>query len=161
MDTIFLEDYGIGIIGVVFGCIYWFIDYLLRRDSNRYKIIQSIFAAIVTVSIYLVFTRFLLNGFEKESWEDTKRLIILISLLLAVSEANSGLKNITNGTIKNFIWFLKWLAAGFALFISIGMFLNNDQVLKIIEIINDVWGISVTLYTAFLVFVIRRNSNDT
>ncbi|QWG52452.1 hypothetical protein EXW28_22310 [Bacillus mycoides] len=161
MDTTFLENYGIGIMGVVFGFIYWIIDYFLHKDSNGYKIIKSILAAIIIVGIYVVFTRFLFNGFEKESWEDTKRFIILISLLLAVNEANSGLKNITNSVIKNFICFLKWLAAGFALFISIGMFLNNEQVLKIIEIINDVWGISITLYTAFLVYVIRRNSNDT
>ncbi|MGG0239272.1 hypothetical protein [Bacillus rhizoplanae] len=161
MDTTFLENYGIGIMGVVFGGIYWFIDYLLLKNSSGYKKTHSISAAIVSVVFYLVITRFLFNGFEKESWEDTKRLIILISLLLAVNEANFGLKNITNGVIKKFIRILMWLAAGFALFISIGMISNNEQLLKIIELINDVWGVSITLYTAYLVFVIRQNTTDT
>ncbi|PEN00119.1 hypothetical protein CN621_16845 [Bacillus wiedmannii] len=152
----FLKDYGIGIIGVVFGVIYWFIDYMLLKNSSEYKKIHSITAAIVSVVFYLAITRFFFNGFEKESWEDTKRVIILISLLLAVNEANFSLKNITNGLTKKLICVLKWLAAGFALFISIGMLSNNEQVLKIIELINDVWGISVTLYTAYLIFVLRQ-----
>lgn len=155
-----MEDYGVGILGLVFGVIYWLIIYLLQKQDNKKNILKSIITAIIVVGTYFILIRFIFNGFEEGSWEDTKRLIILISLLLAVDEVNLILKNNEKLRMKFPLKILKVLAAIYGIVIAIGMLLNIEQLLNFIDIINDIWGIGITLYTAFLIYVLRRNSNN-
>lgn len=159
-----LLNFGFGILGVVIFRTVFIIRYTLNKEKVvPAPFFKSLITATIILVIYIVIISpfmFIFGDFDKMVFEDVKKIMILVSLLISWRQAYLFSKNTTKKTLKFLVKVWGRFAAIFSILILVAMYTPFELLDNCVEIINDVWGIVVTLYAAFVIFILSRESNE-
>lgn len=159
-----LLNFGFGILGVVICLTVLIVRYFLNKEKG---ILKPLWKALVTATMILVIYifiispfKFIYGGFDKMVFEDLKKIMILVALLISWHQAHLFSKNTTKKTLKFLVKVWGRFAAIFSILILVAMYTSFELLDNSVEIINDIWGIVATLYAAFVIFVLSREANE-
>lgn len=153
------------VVGGVLWALLIVVFFLLLRDKEGTHPFWMAFKKALICMVFFVLISFIVmawhNGFDMEGFEDIKKLIMLVSLLVSGEAA----KKLSENTSNNFTKILIRLYGGFSILLSlcivIAVYSRIDSVNSIVNMLNDLWGIGVTLYAAFVMFLISEKPRQT
>lgn len=154
-----LLNFGFGILGIVICLIALIVCYFLNKEKGKSAPFwNAMVTATILLVIYIIIIspfKFIYGGFDKMVFEDVKKIIILVSLLISWHQAYLFSKNTTKKILKCTVKVWGWFAAVLSVLIVVAMYSPCEWLDNCIEMINDVWGIVATLYAAIVIFVFR------